>query len=411
MHIFIKNRIPTGILLLLLFLIYAGPCPKPPVPPLVKVKICSVSLLLPNEYCPEIIEKEYKPGTQPTEICTIHQKPIPLKTKVSNPWPESGEIRGISFTLYGGLSGSSAIIDEIKLDSLYENMAIGKMDLERNFGWFADQTDAWRGNYLLPWNDDWSWNEEYWAQIDRRLTLWCGERNGAEIISILDACSLYEGDSWDVNPLNKLVARSSMVFSAGPARDQVIRYARELVHRTAKFAPRIIFETRNEGNQIVGFDSLHDYDRAVIAALHEEGVPSASIQINWFDSSLFYDLLLNDLGGKGLAATHQVGSEKSVNWYRDSPGKQGLMALGDYPCSDGPDFYPEEPQGLFWFWLPGGQGRRSSNSQLAYIRTTMRDLKFPRFEHLSAAGFTASFLPDLLAAAGPIGQAEMFALR
>ena len=400
-----------SLLFLILFLIYAGPCPPPPLPPVVKVNVCTASLLLPNDYCPEITEKEFSQETVPTKICTIHHAPDPpAKTKVSNPFPESGEIRGISFTLYSGLAGSSSIIDEVKLDSLYENMAIDGMNIERNFGWFTDQTDAWAGNYLLPWLDDWSWNEEYWAQVDRRLTLWCGERNGAEIISILDACSLYAGDSWELNPLNKLVSSPSQVFVNSPARDQVIRYARELVHRTAKFSPRIIFETRNEGNQIVGFESLQDYDRAMIAALHAEGVPSALIQINWFDSSLFYDLLLNDLGGKGLAATHQIGSEKSVNWYRDSPGKQSLMALGDYPCSDGPDFYPEEPQGLFWFWLPGGQARRSSNSQLAYIRSTMRDLRFPRFEHLSAAAFQTSSRPDLMAAIS-IGHSERIALR
>jgi hypothetical protein len=100
--------------------------------------------------------------------------------------------------------------------------------------------------------------------------------------------------------------------------------------------------------------------------LKAEGWPVDRIQINWFDSSLFYSILKDDLEGRGLAATHQICSEKSVDWYKTSPGKQALMALGDYPCSDGPDFHDSEaaPQGLKWAWLPGGQGRRPSPDQI-----------------------------------------------
>jgi hypothetical protein len=159
-------------------------------------------------------------------------------------------------------------------------------------------------------------------------------------------------------------------------------------------SPRIIFETRNEGGQVVGFDALRDYDQAIIAALKLEGVPAYRIQVNWYDSGLFYQTINEDLEGEGLAATHQVCSEESVEWYKTSPGKQGLMKLGDYPCSDGPDF-EDAADGLAWFWLPGGQGRRPSVGQIGYIFRTMSELGYPRFEHLSASAFQTGPLPNL----------------
>jgi hypothetical protein len=68
--------------------------------------------------------------------------------------------------------------------------------------------------------------------------------------------------------------------------------------------------------------------------IEAEGVPAGRIQVNWYDSGLFYHTLSEDLAG----ATHQVCSEVDVDWYRTSPRKQGLAKLGDYPASDGPSF-------------------------------------------------------------------------
>jgi hypothetical protein len=408
--------------LILAFTAGACPGPHPPTPPLVKVEVCSVSGILPNPYCPTTEIREFKPDAVPVLTCTVHHAPDPpAKTKVADPWPDgSGELRAWSGTLYSSLCGAAGVIDEAKLENLYEALALDGINAERNFAWFADQSDAWAGQYLLPWAPDWSWNEAYWAQLNRRLQLWAGDRNGAEIISILDACSLYSGDSWDVNPLNKLVTTPSQVFSAGPARDKIAAFARELARRTAKFAPRIIYETRNEGGQIVGFDALHDYDTAIIAALKAEGVPSLNIQVNWYDSSLFYQTISEALGGAGLAATHQICSEVDADWYRDSPGKQGLADAGDYPCSDGPSFgVGEDPpayraKGMTFHWLMGtpaeNPGRRPDPGQICYIFGVMRGIKHPRFEQLSAVAFQLTNAPDLDAAV-TLGRAERLALR
>lgn len=46
----------------------------PPVPP-VKVRVCESTLLLPNQYCPKTIEKEYPMGQEPTQTCAEHKPP------------------------------------------------------------------------------------------------------------------------------------------------------------------------------------------------------------------------------------------------------------------------------------------------------------------------------------------------
>jgi hypothetical protein len=435
--------------LLLLTLISCGQqCPKPP-DPTVTVKVCGESLLLPTEWCPDVIEKTFTPGNQPTQTCTLHHAPIMVRvivcaesgllpnaycpakeerefeagsepaaictvhkapTKVADPWTPGGALRAWNGTLYSSLAAT--LFDEAKLEALYEAMAVDGVNAERNFAWFADVTDTWAGKYLLPWNADWAWNEAYWAQLDRRLNMWCGKRNGTEIISVLDACSMYEGESWEVNPLNKLAARPADVFRAGPARDKVIAFAVELYNRTKKYGSLIVIETRNEGDQIVGFDGLYDYDNAVLQALLAAGGAKDHIATEWYDSSQFYETIDQGMSGKGLAFTHGINSEKSVNWYRDSPGKQGLAALGDRPSADGPDFYDSEgaPLGLAWFWLPSGIGRRASPPQIKYIIRVMSDLGHPGYEFLSASAFQGSKAPDLDAAI-TLGRAERLAMR
>lgn len=406
------SRLLAPLLLALLFLAPACPGPHPPQPPLIKVTVCEISLTLPNEFCPSTIVKEFKQGAAPTTSCIVHKPPDPpIITKVAAPWQPGGPLLSWSPTLYSTLCGSEAVIPKQKLNAVDESMAIDGINMRRDFAWFADQSDAWQGNYLLPWNEDWSWNELYWKQLNDRLQTWCGDRDGGQIIAILDACSMYQGDSWEVNPLNKLATSPAAVFWPGPAREKVTAFASELVRRTAKFAPRIIYETRNEGSQIVGFDALQSYDRAIISALRAAQVPVTHIATNWYDSSLFYDTILNDLEEKGLAFTHQVNSEKSADWYRDSPGKQGLAAIGDRPSSDGPDFYESEgaAQGLKWYWLPAGQARRASNPQITYIVATMQNLSLPGYEFLSASAFQRSCLPNFDDAI-TIGHAERIAM-
>ena len=405
-----RRILPLLVAVILLFSACPKPKPTPPVPVYVTVNVCTESNLLANPYCPVTEARQFVAGTQPTAPCALHKAPEP-KTRVAAPWSPGGALRAWTPLLYGGLTVE---FDEAKLDALYEAMSVDGINAERNFGWWTDVAGGpWDGKYLLPWNPDWSWNEAYWARLDRRLQMWCGDRDGTEIISILDACSLYAGETWDMNPLNKIAGdRPQDVFSTGPAREKVLEYARELVRRVARFKDHVILEAVNEGTQIVGFDAYADYTRAVISTLKSEGWPVDHIQVNWFDSSLFYSILKDDLEGRGLAATHQVCSEKSVDWYKTSPGKQALMALGDYPSSDGPDFYDSEgaPQGLKWFWLPAGQARRPSAEQIAYIMRTMAGLGYPRFEQLSAAAFQKGSLPDLGDAIS-LGRPERLAMK
>jgi hypothetical protein len=223
---------------------------------------------------------------------------------------------------------------------------------------------------------------------------------------------MYEDSSWTGNPLNKLAARPADVFWPGPARDKVIAFAVEMVKRTAKYGQRVIIETRNEGEQIVGFDALQSYDDAVIAALKAAGVPAERIQIEWYDSSMYYATLSESdhLGGRGFAATHCICSPEDLSWYETSPGKASLAALGDYPCSDGPGFAPGAPQGLFWFWLPGGQGRRPSTPQMGSMAQTARRLKLRGIEFLSASAFQRGNLPNIDDAIST-GKAERQAMK
>lgn len=71
-------------ILIYLFLNKKKPEPPPPAPPSppppiekVKIKVCETTNLLPNPYCPKVIEKEFEKGKEPTTLCGIHKKPDP----------------------------------------------------------------------------------------------------------------------------------------------------------------------------------------------------------------------------------------------------------------------------------------------------------------------------------------------
>lgn len=51
--------------------------PDPPDPPVEYVTrtVCSVSGLLANPYCPELVERQFVKGTEPTTSCAVHKKP------------------------------------------------------------------------------------------------------------------------------------------------------------------------------------------------------------------------------------------------------------------------------------------------------------------------------------------------
>lgn len=50
---------------------------EPPPPPIeyVTLAVCEISKLLPNPYCPKVIEEQFVKGEEPTQICTVHKKP------------------------------------------------------------------------------------------------------------------------------------------------------------------------------------------------------------------------------------------------------------------------------------------------------------------------------------------------
>jgi hypothetical protein len=87
--------------------------------------------------------------------------------------------------------------------------------------------------------------------------------------------------------------------------------------------------------------------------------------------------------GKGLAATHRC-TPHDVAWYANSPGKQGLMRLGDCPASDGATFGSDEnptlfeASGLSFNWLIGtsveAAARRPSADQIRTIVAMMKGL-------------------------------------
>lgn len=378
--------------------------PKPPIPPVeyVTVEICTETQKLKNLYCIDTMPKKYVKGTEPTVLCQLHAEAPYVPKKVKNPLHESGILNCWVGLLYSDLTYLGFI--EAQLNSYYDALAEDKTNVLRAFGWWTDMVSGpWFGKYLLPWSVNWTWSESYWSMVISRIKNW-SDRGGWYIVDILDACSLYEGETWETNPLKNIASSPTECFYDTPARAKIIEYAKELVSRTQGL--KVIFGTRNEGGQIVGVDGLRDYDSAVIAALKSVGVSSNRIQICSYDSGACYDTLVYDLDGNGLSAQHMVNSDKSADWWRDSPGKQSMMRLGDYPCGDGPDMYIQEnppeylAEGLYWEFItaPASRvaSRRASNSQAEYIARTMRNLGFRRYEFLSAAGFQQkSGLPNM----------------
>jgi hypothetical protein len=325
-------------------------------------------------------------------------------TKVKRPWPEnSPEFLCWSPICGGGLTQE---LDEKKIDKLRNAMAVDGIQTTRDFGWWCvNAADPTYGKYLLPWKPDWSWDEEYWARLDRRIKQWA-KRNGTYVISILDACSFYAGDSFETNPFKSLLGdRPQDIFRAGPARDLVFEYARELVHRSEKFRPRVIFQTRNEGGQVVGPDVLYDYDHALIALLKSEGIPPRNIMIGYYDSSYCAMTLLPetwtdpksgvtyhgvDLMGEGLADAHNIGSPEKI----ENSGDDALrdISWGAFPSCDGPD---DKSEGLGWFWLPFGVNRRPTPAQTKRIVVVMKGFGKKRFEWWSSVAFQKSVEPNL----------------
>lgn len=390
----------------------------------IELAVCPFSLEIPNETrCGAAILKDFK-DTDVVGKCTLcpalEEDPA---SKVIRPWPEYAP----SFTCWSPFCGDGLVLDldEKKLDRMREAMAIDGIMATRDFGWSCvGPEDPTNGKRLMPWKWGWAWNEEYWSRLDRRLAQWCN-RDGTYVVSILDACSFYLGDSFETNPLKALLGlRPQDIFRPVPARDRLFDYARELVKRTRKFMPRIILQTRNEGEQLTTPENLYDYDNDLIAVLKAEGVPVENIMIGYYDSSLCLRTLMPEtwtdprdgqvyhgtaLLGRGLADAHNIGSPEGLGPY-DPNSFERVWAIkwGSFPSCDGPD-KGHAAAGLGWFWLHNHENDRPTAPQAVGILQTMKKFGRWAFEWWSSTAFQKGDLPDLNDAI-ELGHAERIAM-
>jgi hypothetical protein len=246
-------------------------------------------------------------------------------------------------------------------------------------------------------------DEDYWSQVVRRLDA-SALRKLTAIVSLVDNCSCYPNSTWNVNPFNgKINVNGTTEYAQNFYSDEktiqaFLSYVETFVNRTKHLLPYIIYETANEGGN-------YDWHNRVIAKLRSLGIPVTNIQIEWWDSSEYWSILSETLEKKGLAGTHCIGSEQSVDWYKAGAKHDYLLPAGDYPSSDGPDFYGEA-KGLKGKNWPDA-AKRPSNSQITYIIRTMSGMSGRGFEHLSAIPMLNSDLPALDDVLGQIGQDEM----
>jgi hypothetical protein len=406
------------LLFVVLFLaLLALACPPKPPAPKVWVKACNSfpdtpasEARIANEFCPATHGAQYVKGAEPKEICTLHKAP-PVIPTTAYPRPEVHFLVAANYTYYSGLVLTPDALPEDRLLALYDRMATSGMpNGAREFAAIA--CAEWVGLYRDPFvKEAGKWDldrpsEEYWNQVVGRLEA-AAARKLTTIVALVDNCSTYAGSTWEVNPwngrlnVNGTTTEAARFYDDPPTVAAFLRWVDTFVDRTKHVLPYIIYETANEGGNF-------GWHRSVISHLLTRGVPLDNIQIEWWDSSEYWELLSADLQGKGLAATHCVGSERSVDWYRAGAKHDYLLPAGDYPSSDGPDFYGEA-KGLKGKWWPD-QAKRPNNSQQTYIVATIRSLGGRGFEHLSAVPMINQDLPSLDDALSAIGDDERAAL-
>jgi hypothetical protein len=328
------------------------------------------------------LQDDGEPGVDCGEECDAYIVPTSI------PYHTTRKLLVWSGTLLSGLSQKTDYLDETKLPGYYDLMA-QYVNAERNFAVYLDDDTGYR-----PWNGDdlTSINEEYYATLDRRMTL-VKERDLTEIVTI--------------GPYAGYDLRGLPAFGT---------YVGNFVERTEKWLPNIIYETWNEP------PNEPEWQKFIVDILLENGVPQENIQLAYADSSDWYAILSEDLGGKGLACYHWTGSMEAINapWpagWSTSSGMMQLMTLGLYGSDDGGDGYG---QGLYWEFqrnIPGcdegclQQYRRPSNQQIYEVTTWMLQ-NGKGFEHLSAAGFQKpDAFPIDIEGAMNLGKTEMEMMR
>jgi len=167
--------------------------PKPPEPPepkpiKIKVQVCKESGLIPNPYCPEVIEEEFEIGDEPREVCSIHHAPEP------------------KFKRY--VFAADIMTAEGDWKNFLRQCAEAKADGIRMFavyGWFGNvsspwkQIGTWHADYddapELPFYDLRQYDEKWWQKF-REILCYCRGLSLEVIISLDDFCSL-KLDGWE----------------------------------------------------------------------------------------------------------------------------------------------------------------------------------------------------------------------
>lgn len=372
-----------GILLaaLVLALLMAPACPPKPPTPKVWADVCNAfpdtpgtAARVANDYCPATHPAQYVKGTEPTTVCTLHVKPEPPIPQCDIPVPD-----GYPPLIWeGALLGfpSTVLNDEFTQEGTvaYANaIAEDGTNCVRGFGFFLDDVYKDGNPYWISWKPA---DAEYQAVVRERLKLFADRK-----ITVIFSLEPY----------------------GGMATDSELDWE---IETALPYLPYVIFETANENGNMT-------LQRALIARLKAHGVPNENIQLYYHDSGDFADALQNELGGKGLACLHGVGTMDSVNapWPRGwstSPGTLALMGLGLYGSNDGEDG-EHAAKGLYWFWMPTGPGQRSTASQ-GHDVTAWFVSHGRGWEFLSAAGFQEGGRPNLLKAV-ELGREERKAMR
>ena len=307
------------------------------------------------------------------------------KQKCVFPYHDTGKIVCFSGTLMSGLcirEHERCEFREADLAEYYDTLVEDGINSERNFATFLDEDEYWKAH--RPWvgEDLDVVNEEYYQVFDRRMAF-VVERRLTEVVTI--------------GPYSGYHLKSNLKFPD---------YVREFIRRTKKWIPYIIYETWNEPTGVPG--EQYDSQKLIVDILKTEGIRE-HVQVNWFDSSLFYQLISEDLQGKGLAAIHWYGSEQSADTLKVGMMASHLIPNGTYPCSDGEDWH-REAKGLDWPWDTTKEYRRPSVEQIRYISKVISELGGKGFDHLSASGFQPNKKTPNLKTAIDLGREERRAM-
>jgi hypothetical protein len=334
-----------------------------------------------------------------------------MSAKCQFPYYKVRKIIAWSGTFYSGLVLTN--LDETKMLDYYDELKETN-NAERNFAWWTEKDPNWNPYGIYPFKkcdgkyDLTKPNPLYYEQLFRRLDM-VKQRDLTEIISLIDFSGSVNPQNWPSNPwnrknnVNNTAMLPSRLLAHEPSIQAFLRYLTVFTKKTLPYKRWLIIELGNE----VGGDYFHLYNwyRRGIKKLIELGIPKWRIQINWFDSSYFWQLIYFDFPGI-LSAIHCEGSPKSISEMH-SGSSQKLVENGMYGSSDGPDWNGQS-KGLLGKGWPEAYRKPSPGQLRPMVKQTLKKGS-KGFEHLSAACVVNSYIPDLDDAIN-IGKSEREAL-